>query len=205
MTIDATASLLERVFPDAPRISGRRYLHWLYEASPFGPVIQANLDDPGGRAGHYALVPVALTDGGAPFEGALSLNTAVAERARGGGVFVKLATEAIDEAERRGVRLVIGVANANSTPGFVRRLSFELAGPLPATVLVPIPGARQGVRSCWAGEDVFAPGGVLADGLETLLSPLRSAWHVSGRWNHCAGDLPRPVLVTRCTVPSGCS
>lgn len=170
MAVEATSALLARVFPDAQRISRPAYLRWLYEQSPFGPVIEANRDDDRGRAGHYALVPIALVADGAPRAGALSLNTAVDERARGGGVFVQLATEAIEDARRRGVRCVLGVANANSTPGFLRRLSFTLAGPLPATVLLPLPGRRARVRSAWAGEESFAPGSV-ADDLDTLLTP----------------------------------
>ena len=181
MTIDATAALLERVFPDASRISRPEYLRWLYEDSPFGPVIEANLDDEEGRAGHYALVPLDLTDDGAPRAGALSLNTAVDERARGGGVFVRLATEAIEDARRRGVQTVVGVANESSTPGFVRRLSFELSGPLPATVLFPLPAGRHRVRSMWADDEAaFAAGGVADAGLEALLAPpargLARAW-----------------------------
>ena len=180
MTIDATATLLERVFPDAPRISRPEYLRWLYEDSPFGSVIEANLDDSEGRAGHYAVVPVDLADDGARRAGALSLNTAVDKRARGGGVFVRLAEEAFEEARRRGVQMVVGVANANSTPGFVRRLSFELVGPLPATVLLPLPGRRRLVRSMWAGEEAFVAGGVAAGGLDALLAPpargLGRAW-----------------------------
>lgn len=171
MTIDATAALLQRVFPDAARISQSRYLRWLYEDSPFGPAIEANLDDAEGRAGHYALVPLALTSDGEECAGALSLNTAVDERARGGGVFVRLATEAIEQAQRQGVRMVVGVANANSTPGFLRRLSFELVSPLPATVLLPLPGRSHPVRSIWAGEEAFAAGGVAAGELEALLAP----------------------------------
>jgi len=181
MTIDATAALLARVFPDAPRISRPEYLYWLYEQSPFGPVIEANLDDAQGRSGHYALVPAALDADGTPCPGALSLNTAVDERARGGGVFVRLATEAIELAAQRGVQIVFGVANASSTPGFLRRLQFELAGSLPATVLVPLPGRRTGrVRSAWADEAAFARGGVAHDLDEVLLaSPARG---LERRW-----------------------
>jgi len=180
VTVDATAALLERVFPDATRISRPEYLRWLYQDSPFGPAIEANVDDDEGRAGHYALVPIALTGDGVERAGALSLNTAVEERARGGGVFVRLATEAIEAARKQGVGTVVGVANENSTPGFLRRLSFELVSPLPATVLLPLPGRRRGVRSTCAGESAFAPGGVAADGLDALLAPpargLARAW-----------------------------
>jgi GNAT superfamily N-acetyltransferase len=180
VTIEATAALLARVFPDAERISQPRYLRWLYEDSPFGPAIEANVDDAQGRAGHYALVPLALTSDGVECAGALSLNTAIDERARGGGLFVRLATEAIEAAQRRGVSTIVGVANENSTPGFLRRLSFELVGPLPATVLLPLPGRSHPVRSMWAGEEAFAAGGVAAGDLDALLAPpargLARAW-----------------------------
>jgi hypothetical protein len=134
-------------------------------------------------------VPIDLVSDGAECRGALSLNTAVDERARGGGVFVRLATEAIEKAERQGVAMIVGVANANSTPGFLKRLSFELVGPLPATVLLPAPW-RRGARSAWAGEEVFAPGGVAAD-LGPLLAPptrgLACAWTPESlRWRLAA-------------------
>ncbi|HEY2715548.1 MAG TPA: hypothetical protein VGI73_04930 [Solirubrobacterales bacterium] len=173
MTIDATAALLRATFPDASRISAPEYLHWLYEESPFGPVIEANLDDEQGRAGHYAAVPIALVSDGVECRGALSLNTAVDERARGGGVFVRLASEAIERAEGQGVTMIVGVANANSTPGFLKRLSFELVGPLPATVLIPAPGRRRRVRSAWAGDESFAAGGAAADLGPLLVPPAR--------------------------------
>ncbi|HEX4668849.1 MAG TPA: hypothetical protein VH275_02585 [Solirubrobacterales bacterium] len=180
MTSDATAALLRRAFPHAPRISRPDYLRWLYEDSPFGAAIEANLDDDEGRAGHYAVVPIDLTNDGVACAGALSLNTAVDERARGGGVFVRLATAVIEQAERQGVEMVVGVGNANSTPGLVRRLSYELMGPLPATVLLPLPGRPRRVRSMLAGEEAFAPGGIAADDLEALLAPppsgLSRAW-----------------------------
>lgn len=173
MTVDATAALMRRAFPEATRISAPEYLRWLYEDSPFGSVIEANLDDEQGRAGHYAVVPIDLVSDGVECRGALSLNTAVDERARGGGVFVRLATEAIEEAERQGVAMIVGVANANSTPGFLRRLSFELVAPLPATVLLPAPGRRHRVRSAWASDEAFATGGVAVE-LEPLLAAPRA-------------------------------
>jgi len=163
-----TAALLGEVFPGT-RIARTDYLEWLYEQSPFGPVVQANLDDDQGRAGHYAIVPVALTQDGEPQRGALSLNTAVHERARGGGTFVRLASEAFLEAQRQGISGVVGVANANSTPGFVRRLEFELIGPLPVNVLLPLPARPHGLQSAWADHSAFAQGG-LASNLEPLLA-----------------------------------
>jgi hypothetical protein len=165
---EATAALLEATFPGAGA-GDPAYLRWLYDDSPFGPVVEINLDDDQGRAGHYAIVPVELAVDGAARPAALSLNTAVHERARGGGVFTRLATDTYTLAAARGVEVVVGVANANSTPGFVRRLGFTLVTPLPATVLAPLPGGgrRGGVRTVAA----TAPGALDRPDLDALLAP----------------------------------
>jgi hypothetical protein len=166
-----TAALLGEVFPNG-HISQPEYLKWLYKQSPFGPVIEANLDDAHGRAGHYALVPIVLTRDGVDYNGALSLNTAVHKRARGGGTFVQLASETIAVARRLGIEMVVGVANANSTPGFLRYLDFDLLTSLPANVMLPTPGSRGGIRSGWVNATAFAPGGLAAE-LESLLTSSR--------------------------------
>lgn len=168
-SIDATAALLRDVFPKA-RISRPDYLHWLYRASPFGAVVETNLDDELGRAGHYAIVPIDLVRDGVQVRGALSLNTAVHERARGGGAFVALANATFATAASRGIDAVVGVANANSTPGFVRRLQFELLTALPAQVLAPVPGRRSGVLSAWAEPAAFETDGPASE-LSALLRP----------------------------------
>ncbi len=168
-TIASTAALLAEVFPGT-RVSRPDYLRWLYEESPFGVAIEANLDDELGRAGHYALVPITLVQDGTPLDGALSLNTAVHERARGRGTFVRLAEETYTQARRRGVRMVLGVGNANSTHGLVHRLGFEFVTALPATILLPIPGPRVAVRCAWAEPAAFGGSGIAAD-LGSLLVP----------------------------------
>lgn len=177
MTIEATAALLEQVFPGT-RVSRPDYLSWLYEQNPFGAVVETNLDDEQGRAGHYAVTPLELSFDRTSRRAGLSLNTAVHERARGGGVFVRLATDTFAAAREQGVEVVIGVANANSTPGFLRRLEFELVTPLPATVLLPSPG-RDPLRSGWANDDAFALGGLAAD-VERLLEPVGEG--IEPRW-----------------------
>lgn len=154
---DLTGRLLSEVFPGT-HVGDPAYLRWLYRDSPFGAVVETNLDDDLGRSAHYAVVPCTLDTPSGPVRAALSLNTAVHERARGGGVFTRIADETFAQASARGVRAVIGVANANSTPGFVRRLGFTLLGPLPATVLLPRPG-RGGPAVHAAPADVDALSG----------------------------------------------
>lgn len=173
-----TEALLAEVFPGS-RICGRGYLSWLYGQSPFGSVIEANADDELGRAGHYALVPIELTRDGERLAGALSLNTAVHERARGKGMFTHLAEETYLQARELGVEIVFGIANSNSTHGFLNRLGFTLVTPLPARILVPIPGPRAEVRSAWASDACFERGPIGTD-LEPLLQPPREG--VARRW-----------------------
>ncbi len=144
--LDATAQLLAEVFPGS-HIANVEYLRWLYEESPFGGVIESNLDDDRGRVGHYALVPITLARDGVDHPAALSLNTAVHERGRGGGVFVELGERTVGKAAELGVESVVGVANANSTPGFVRRLGFDLLAALPAKMITPLPGSSAGIHS----------------------------------------------------------
>lgn len=165
-----TGTLLSEVFPGSD-VARPDYLKWLYQDSPFGPIVEANFDDDIGRAGHYALTPITMARDDLDYAAALSLNTAVHQRARGGGLFVRLASEVIAEARRRGISAVVGVANANSTPGFLRHLEFELVGPLPATLLIPTPGSTTGIHSTWAKPAAFAPDGLLATSEPMLDAP----------------------------------
>lgn len=174
------------MFPGS-RISRPDYLRWLYDESPFGPVIETNLDDEQGRAGHYAVVPVVLSEEGHARSGALSLNTAVHERARGAGVFVSLARDTFARARSRGVETIVGVANANSTPGFIRRLEFEFVGELPATVIFPTPArGATWFSSAWAAPGARAMLNDAADllrpshhGLARLWNPETLSWRLA--------------------------
>ncbi len=170
----STAALLRDVFPGS-RIGEEAYLRWLYDESPSGSVVERNIDDAEGRAAHYAVVPIDLVSDGTPLAGALSLNTAVHERARGGGAFVRLAAETYTAAHDRGIQAIVGVANENSTHGFLTRLEFVTHGPLPVTVMVPTPG-RSGLRRTWATVD-----GALTGDAEAALRSAGPALAAAGR------------------------
>ncbi|MDA2989431.1 MAG: GNAT family N-acetyltransferase [Actinomycetota bacterium] len=123
--------LLREVFADDRKYRNSAYLQWLYTQSPSGLVIAADHDDDLGRVGHYAVIPQRWLRAGEPALYALSLNTAVAERARGQGLFTRLARAAYKTSVERGVDAIVGVANENSTPGFIGKLGFRNLGPLP--------------------------------------------------------------------------
>jgi len=143
LDVGRSQELLEQVFPKDRRYRDLAYLRWQYMHGPSGLAITADRDDPSGRVGHYAIVPQRWICSGEPALFALSLNTAVAERARGQGLFTVLAKETYKGAADQGVEAVVGVANGNSTPGFVRHLGFRNLGPLPVVILPARPTRKN--------------------------------------------------------------
>lgn len=141
-----TAALLQAVFPASDATSGP-YVDWLYEENPRGRVIQANEADPEGLTGHYAVVPQDYWCDGTRERWALSLNTATADRARGKGLFTRLARASYEAAGQAGVAGIVGVANANSTPGFTRKLDFQLVTALDAQAGLALPLGDRRVTS----------------------------------------------------------
>lgn len=110
------------------------YLRWLYVDNPRGAVVGLNAFEQGEWAGHYATIPLLANISGEPRKGVLSLNTATHKDYRGRGLFTQLAQNTYDLALEKGYDFVVGVANANSTPGFLKHLNFTLLGPLTARV-----------------------------------------------------------------------
>jgi GNAT superfamily N-acetyltransferase len=116
----------------------REYLRWLYGENPWGGAVGFNAYAGDELAAHYATIPVEAVLDGAPAKGLLSLNTATHPAHQGKGLFTRLAEQTYAHARELGYEFVVGVANANSTPGFTRKLGFQLVAPL--DVLVGIGG-----------------------------------------------------------------
>jgi GNAT superfamily N-acetyltransferase len=132
--LSAVADLLRLVFPRATHLRVP-YLQWLYAENPAGAVIGMNAWHQGTVVGHYAVIPIRARVDGRPERAALSLNTAVHPAHRGQRLFTRLAEETYERARELGARHVIGVANARSTPGFLRSLGFQHIGALDAWLL----------------------------------------------------------------------
>ncbi|SEG80318.1 GNAT family N-acetyltransferase [Bosea lathyri] len=125
--------LFSKCFPGSANYS-RKYLEWLYCENPLGRAVGFDAWAGSDLAAHYVCVPVSYRYGGKVVRGLLSLNTATGEAYRGKGLFTKLAEATYARGTDLGMDFVIGVANANSTPGFVKRLGFELISPLDAKI-----------------------------------------------------------------------
>ncbi|THD57970.1 GNAT family N-acetyltransferase [Phenylobacterium sp.] len=114
-------------------------LAWRYRDNPAGAVIGADAWDGDMLAAHYVTCPLEANIDGAVVKGLLSLNTATHPDYQGRGLFTTLAERAYDLGTQAGYSFVIGVANANSTPGFLRKLAFQEVGRLHAGVLASLP------------------------------------------------------------------
>jgi GNAT superfamily N-acetyltransferase len=125
--IDSYVQLFDRSFEGDAKLS-RAYLDWQYLQNPHGKVIGTDAFLGGELAAHYAVIPRRYLLGDQVFSAALSVNTATHPDHQGKGLFVKLATETYARAERQGVAFIVGVANAQSIGGFVRRLGFVELG-----------------------------------------------------------------------------
>jgi GNAT superfamily N-acetyltransferase len=152
-----TVDFLRLVWPGSARLNAL-YLRWLYYENPAGPVIGMNAWSADRLVGHYVVVPIATSFRGHPTRAALSLNTAVHPDFRGRGLFTRLAEATYAIALQQQIDHVVGVANNNSTAGFVRSLGFQLVSPLAAYIFVKTPKLRAEYRTptwqrIWNGPD----------------------------------------------------
>lgn len=125
--------LFEECFPKSSKFS-LGYLRWLYEANPEGQAVGFNAYDGDELAAHYVCVPGKFIINGKIERTLLSLNTATHPKHQGKGLFTKLAEKTYEAGIQLGFHSVHGVANANSTPGFIRKLGFQLVEQLKAKI-----------------------------------------------------------------------
>ena len=126
-------ALFAACFPGAGKFTPA-YLDWLYVANPDGAAVGFDAWDGERLAAHYVCVPARAWVEGSEVLVLLSLNTATHPDYQGKGLFTKLAAMTYEAGAQAGFDGVYGVANANSTPGFVRKLGFQLVRPLEARV-----------------------------------------------------------------------
>ena len=123
-------NLLQLVFNKRARKFSFEYLKWQYVDNPVGSIVGFNAYMGNVLAAHYVTMPIYMNIQGKKTLGVLSLNTATHPDHRGKRLFTILAERTYQYASENGFKYVIGVANANSTHGFIKYLMFELIGPL---------------------------------------------------------------------------
>lgn len=151
-------NLFSECFPGATHFTSA-YLNWLYLANPDGRAVGYDAREGGVLAAHYVCIPARARIDGRDVRVLLSLNTATRPQFQGKGLFTKLAAMTFDAGAADGFDGVYGVANGNSTPGFIRKLSFQLVRPLEAMVGVGTLNTRAaalpeplGFERVWSAE-----------------------------------------------------
>lgn len=113
----------KRIFTD------KTFKHW-YLDNPNGKVVSFNAFYEDVIVAHYALVPMKMLIEGKVVDGLLSMATVTDPAHQGKGLFKQLAKETFNYATEVGYKFVIGVANANSYPGFIKYFDFQDIGKL---------------------------------------------------------------------------
>jgi Acetyltransferase (GNAT) domain len=132
-TLSQYVSLFSACFPKSANFNVA-YLDWLYNKNPDGPAVGYDAWDGDRLVAHYACVPVKVAVAGQEVWALLSLNTATHPAYKGQGLHPKLATLTYEAGAAAGFHCVFGVANANSTSGFVRKLGFQFVQQLEARI-----------------------------------------------------------------------
>jgi len=148
------AALLTEVFPSASHFT-EAYLRWQYVDNPDGKVIGFDALAGAQLAAHYVTIPMVARMSGRDVRGVLSLNTATHPAHQGKGLFTRLAAATYDAARQEGCEFVVGVANQNSTPGFLRKLGFSLVSPLDVRVGLGGPARSSispGFERAWSAD-----------------------------------------------------
>lgn len=105
-----------------------KYLRWLYQENPHGTAVGIDAFLDGKLAAHYVTIPRLYRVSGELIPAVLSVNTATHPDHQRRGLFTKLASATYERAEKQGYQFVVGVANAQSIHGFVKKLSFQHLG-----------------------------------------------------------------------------
>ena len=127
------------------------YIRWRYVKTPGEATPTVLAFDGDTCAASYAAWPVALTLNGQPVKAAQSMDTMTHPEYRGRGLFTLLAEKCYGVLAERGYQVIYGFPNANSYPGFIRRLNWDHvcdiprgAAPLRCRIVAPKSHAGQG-------------------------------------------------------------
>lgn len=133
--LELYSKLLSGVFKETNKFT-IDFLNWQYFKNPHGDVLGYDAFYNGELVAHYVTIPVVYTLNNTFIKGLLSLNTATTSDHQGKGLFTKLASATYTLAKEKGYDFIIGVANQNSTHGFIKKLGFNLIGKLEVKIYI---------------------------------------------------------------------
>lgn len=170
---DRNTALLNQELPDE-RFQDGAYLRWLYDENPHGPGIWESVDDDDGtRLAHYALIPQVWRNDEGPQPFVFSLNAVTHKRAQKGGHFKKLGDTIYARAQAAGMKGILAVPNANSTPAAIKYWKYEFLMQMPVSWVLPRPS--RGATSHWVDDELLA-----SDRFDQLITELDD--HPAAGW-----------------------
>lgn len=122
--------LQNEVYKERGIVFSREDFKRWYIDNPFGKAISFNAFDGDCMAAHYVCIPTKMNIEGRVVDGIKSMATVTHPNYRGKGLFKTLAKMTYDCARDMGYEFVIGVANANSFPGFMKYFPFVFVSQL---------------------------------------------------------------------------
>ena len=192
----AEVELMHAAFPHATKYS-YEYLRWEYDSNPFGSVVGFDAYLSNTLSAHYATQPMEARLFGAKAKGLLSFNTATHPDHQGHGLFTHLARRTYERAASLGYEFVVGVANQQSTPGFLSKLGFQLVAPLHVSVGFGEPSDQRG------SDAEFERLWTVESRKWRSANPARSYYNIHGRIA-CSGDIPGAKVLLSSTDWSDC-
>lgn len=183
--------LLQATFPHASKYTFE-YLQWEYDANPCGAVVGFDAYISNTLSAHYATQPMEARLFGANARGLLSFNTATHPDHQGHGLFTRLARLTYERAASLGYEFVIGVANQQSTPGFLSKLGFQLVAPLHVSVGFGEPSEQETAAGDF--ERLWTP----ESRNWRVANPARSYYNIHGRIA-CSADIPGAKILLSST------
>ena len=129
VSLQKVVDLQNIVYEGKHTFSVKGFKQW-YLNNPMGKAISFNAFYGEELVAHYACIPNKMEIGGRVVTGLFDMATVTHPDHRGKGLFKKLAKTTYDYAKENGFEFVLGVANANSFPGYMKYFPFTYVGKL---------------------------------------------------------------------------
>ena len=127
---DKIVKLQNIVYADRGGVFTSKSLVFWYLENQIGKVISFNAFYGDEIVAHYACIPIQMMIDGKVSTGLLDMATVTHPEHRGKGLFKKLAQTTYAFAKENGFEFVVGVANANSFPGYMKYFDFQFISKL---------------------------------------------------------------------------
>lgn len=132
--LEQLVELQNIVYKDKGKVFTKEGFRRWYLNNPYGELISFNAFDGEMLVAHYACVRNKMLIEGQIVDGVLDIATVTHPKYRGKGLFKTLASVTYEYARNNGIGFVVGVANANSFPGYMKYFPFQFVGQLDVKV-----------------------------------------------------------------------